>query len=135
MKLNTLPNTIQVVPNGYNIAKGGQGGPLFAGKKHTADTIAKIQDNMKKYYDDPEYCRKLGNSIRKAWANPEMRQKLSNSVKYSEKFRKAVEEGRIGGASHKNKDETRKKLVNRLKNILIIINQILRIIGKLWQKL
>ena len=103
------------VPNGYNIAEGGQGGPLFAGKKHTPETIAKIQKNKQKYYDDPEYCKKLGESVRNAWANPEMKQKLRDSVKNSEKFRKAVEEGRVGGGIINFTDEIRQKISNSVK--------------------
>jgi hypothetical protein len=48
-----------MVPNGYNILEGGQGGAGFRGKTHSAETVDRIQASMKKWYNDPEYISML----------------------------------------------------------------------------
>ncbi len=48
-------------------------------------------------------------------AAPEVRKKLSNALKNSEKFRKAIEEGRAGGGSHEYTPEIRTKISQSLK--------------------
>ena len=103
------------VPNGYNITKGGEGGAAFTGKKHTPETIAKIQRNLRKYYDDPEWIRNFGSRIKEAMSSPEVRTKISETLRNSEKFKKAVEEGRVGGGIHNYTDEIRTKISESLK--------------------
>lgn len=84
-----------ISPNGYNILPGGQGGGGFKGKKHTAETIDKIKMNLKALYEsNPE--------LRKAQSE---RAKLSNAtlnigllVTQSEKYKKALAEGRVGSS-------------------------------------
>jgi group I intron endonuclease len=72
-----------LVPNGYNISEGGNGGALFKGKQHTEETKNKLRETSKAYYN-----------------NPENRKKHSDTVKVglekSEKWQKALAEGRVG---------------------------------------
>ncbi len=101
------------VPNGYNILPGGEGGG-FLGKKHTQESINKMVESCKKFREkNPNhfetYREKLKESMKKV--------DTSSAVKNSEKFRKAVAEGRIGGKAHKNgkpSDETKHKIRNGL---------------------
>ncbi len=46
--------------------------------------IAKIQRNLRKYYDDPEYMQKVSERVKQKYIdNPEIKQKLSESMKKS----------------------------------------------------
>lgn len=103
------------VPNGYNITKGGEGGAAFTGRKHTAETIAKIKQNLRKHYENPEYIRRLSESVKNAMASPEVRKKVSENLRNSEKFRKAVEEGRVGKGILEYTPEIRSKISESLK--------------------
>jgi group I intron endonuclease len=81
------------VPNGYNILPGGQLGGGFLGKTHSAKSIEKIKESGKKFREgNPHhfetYREKHYESMKKV--------DLSTCVKQSEKFKKAVREGRVG---------------------------------------
>ncbi len=114
-EIATIAKYNSQVPNGYNIAKGGQGGPLFKGKKHSIETIQKIQDKMQKYYKDPEWIRRLSERTKCMMSSQKARTRLSNSLKTSVKFRKAIEEGRVGGGCREYTPEIRKKISDSLK--------------------
>lgn len=103
-----------IVPNGYNILDGGQGGAGFRGKKHSVETIEKIQTSMKKWYDDPEYIARLSENTRLQMANVD-RKEFGKKVAESEKYKLAVKEGRVGGRAHKDgapSIETKEKIRN-----------------------
>ncbi len=90
-KFNTL------VPNGYNITLGGVGGG-FIGKKHTSETVSKIKESLAKFKEEnPDHFETYKEKHRKSMENVD----TGAAVRTSEKFRKAVEEGRVGGGAHK----------------------------------
>lgn len=99
------------VPNGYNILEGGEGGG-FIGKKHTEETKQKLSDSLKKFYENPEERHKKSLTNKEAMKKVDMKKIIANS----EKYKKAVEEGRVGGRSHKNNkdhklsEETKQKI-------------------------
>jgi group I intron endonuclease len=84
-----------ITPNGYNILEGGQCGGGFKGKKHSQETVLKIKENLRLLYADPSLREKLAASARES----NKRLNISQLVKSSEKFKKAVTEGRVGSAS------------------------------------
>jgi group I intron endonuclease len=81
------------VPNGYNILPGGQLGGGFLGKTHSTEAIDKIKNSLKKFNEAhpnhfETYREKLKESMKKV--------DLSACIKKSEKFQKAIKEGRVG---------------------------------------
>jgi len=104
------------VPNGYNILPGGQLGDGMLGYKHTPETIEKIKESGKRFREaNPHhfetYREKHIDAIKKI--------DISDRVKNSENFKKAVAEGRIGGADRKINGlskSTKQKISESLKN-------------------
>jgi group I intron endonuclease len=98
------------VPNGYNILPGGICGGGFIGKKHTPETIDKIKESGKKFREEnPNFFETYREKLAESMKNVD----TSSAVKNSEKFRKAVEEGRVGANGHKDgklSEETKKKI-------------------------
>ena len=81
------------VPNGYNILPGGQLDGGFLGKNHSDNSIVKIKESLKKFHEEhpnhfETYREKLKESMKKV--------DISKCTKESEKFQKAVREGRVG---------------------------------------
>ena len=97
------------VPNGYNISAGGMGGN-FTGRKHTAETVARIVEKTKQFRkENPDWYEK----IREKHAASMAKVDIGSAVKNSEKFQKAVAEGRVGGGARKykgNSEETKEKI-------------------------
>jgi group I intron endonuclease len=110
-KLNTI------VPNGYNVAKGGYGGGAFIGKKHSEETKQRLREMNKvrfnnlpqeikqKIYDSartPEAIEKQREAMKRVYAtqnktimSEETKQKLSNALKgkkHSEESKKKMRE-------------------------------------------
>lgn len=104
------------VPNGYNILPGGQLGGGFLGKTHSEESIEKIKNSLKKFNEvHPDhfetYREKLKESMKKV--------NTSACVKQSEKFQKAVKEGRVGThgpTSEEKKQNIRKGVLNYYQN-------------------
>ena len=103
-----------VVPNGYNILEGGAGGG-FKGKTHSDETKEKLSVIHKKRSEDPdvkkansENAKKYMDSVKKAGID------WGAKVKSSEKYKKALEEGRVGGGASFS-EEARQKISNSLK--------------------
>ena len=98
------------VPNGYNILDGGQYGGSRLGIKHTPEAIKKISDaGIKFNKKNPTHYETYREKHREAMENID----ISTAVKNSEKYKKAVEEGKVGGKAHKDgklSDETKKKI-------------------------
>jgi group I intron endonuclease len=101
------------VPNGYNILPGGEGGG-FQGKKHSEKSKKKISEGCKKFRENnPNYFETYRDKLKESMKNID----LSSAVKNSEKFKKALEEGRIGARAHKDgkqSEETKQKISNSL---------------------
>jgi group I intron endonuclease len=96
------------VPNGYNILAGGIGGGGFGGKKHTEESIKKISNGLKTFRDNnPNHFDTYRERHQESMKNVD----TSAAVKKSEKFRKAVEEGRVGGAAHKNRKKDKSEII------------------------
>jgi group I intron endonuclease len=97
------------VPNGYNILPGGEGGG-FLGKNHTYDTKQKISESGKRFrQENPTHFETYREKHKEAMQKVD----TSLAVKKSEKFKKAVEECRVGGKAHKDgkqTEETKKKI-------------------------
>lgn len=101
-----------MVPNGYNILEGGLGGGGFKGKKHTEEAIEKIKASLKNIVVTPEAMIERVKKIKETMKNVD----ISGKVKSSERYKKALEEGRVGGGSGcTQKEEVREKISNSLK--------------------
>jgi group I intron endonuclease len=98
------------VPNGYNILPGGQYGGSRLCIKHTEEAKKKMSDTCKAYYkDNPNHFETYREKHKQSMGKVD----ISSSVKNSEKFKKAVEEGRVGGKAHKDgkqSEETKIKI-------------------------
>lgn len=99
-------------PNGYNVAEGGKSGRNFLGKKHSEETKKIIGQKSKEYNNREEVKERARRVIKTINSN------MSEILKRSEKWKKAVEEGRIGGKNIKRvkrNDNTKKKISEGLK--------------------
>lgn len=106
-----------MVPNGYNILEGGQGGAGFRGKKHSAETVERIVAAIKERCGDPKYIEKIRENTRRYYDSID-RKEFGKKVTGSEKYKKALAEGRVGGSGHKNgtlSEETKEKIRNGVK--------------------
>ena len=111
-----------VVPNGYNITNGGEGGG-FQGKTHTEEVKNDIKNKLKqKYIDNPELKKQMSERNKIVMSNPEVREKIKNGILNSEKWKKVVENMRngnhknSGGATNsKHSEEAKNKISESLK--------------------
>jgi group I intron endonuclease len=111
-----------VVPNGYNILEGGAGGG-FKGKTHSDETKKRLSIIHKKLSEDPivkkeqtERTLKQMDEVKKAGVD------WGNKVKSSEKYKKALEEGRVGGGGgNPVTDDVKLKISNSLKEYYSLI--------------
>lgn len=98
------------VPNGYNILPGGIGGAGFQGKKHTEESKKKMIKGIKLFREEnPNHFETYREKHKEAMKKVD----ISFAVKNSNKYKKAVEEGRIGGKAHKDgklSEETKQKI-------------------------
>jgi group I intron endonuclease len=83
-----------ITPGGYNILEGGQCGGGFKGKTHSAETVQKIKERLRFLYTDPALREKLAADARETTKSLD----IGQLVKSSEKFKRAVSEGRVGYA-------------------------------------
>ena len=96
-------------PHGYNVAEGGNIGMSFLGKTHSEETKKKIGIKSKEYNNKPEVKERARNVVIQFNKTHD----IGDLLRKSEKWKKAVEEGRIGGK--KRDDETKKKISDGLK--------------------
>ena len=132
-----------VVPNGYNITNGGEGGG-FQGKNHTEQVKNIIKDKLKqKYIDNPELKTQMSERNKIVMSNPEIREKIKNGILNSEKWKKVVETMRNGThmnhMNHIHNEETKKKISESLKkyhseNVKVVNNVIIERDNKLGYK-
>ena len=104
-----------VVPNGYNILEGGAGGG-FKGKTHSDETKEKLRIASTNRSKDPivkneqtERGLRQMEKVKKAGID------WGAKVKSSEKYKKALEEGRVGGGGASYTEEVKAKISNSLK--------------------
>ena len=103
IKYNTMS------PNGYNVAVGGLIGMSFLGRKHTEETKKILREKTKAYNANPEVrerARRVAIEFSKTHNIGELQKK-------SEKWQKALAEGRIGG--HIQTEESKKNISDGLK--------------------
>ncbi len=92
-----------IVPNGYNILEGGQCGGGFKGKKHSAETVERLRTTSKEVWKDPEYAKRMSENGKRQMAGVD-KKVLRDRLLNSEKFKRAMEEGRVGSRGHKTGD-------------------------------
>lgn len=100
-KYNTL------APNGYNATEGGEPGGTFSGKKHNEATKKVLSEKNRKYYDNLENKKRVAGLVK-------------DGLQKSEKWKKAIAEGRIGVAGKwrtggKLAEDTKKKISESVK--------------------
>jgi group I intron endonuclease len=84
------------VPNGYNILPGGQVGESRLGTKHTPEAINKMVESRKKFNEaNPNYYETYRERHQESIKNINR----SECIRNSEKWKKALEEGRVGGGA------------------------------------
>lgn len=105
MKFNTMS------PNGYNVAEGGKSSRNFLGKTHSEQTRQKIGEKSKEFHNRPE----IKELHRQQAIELNARINMSEILKKSEKWQKAVEEGRIGNRGGKHNSESNKKISESVK--------------------
>lgn len=96
-------------PNGYNVATGGKTNQSFLGKTHSEETKKILSEKSKAYNANPEVrerSRRVAIEFNKTHNIGELQKK-------SEKWQKALAEGRIGG--HSKTEEGKKKISESLK--------------------
>jgi group I intron endonuclease len=105
-----------VVPNGYNITNGGEGGG-FQGKTHTEEVKNGIKNKLKqKYIDNPELKKQLSERNKIVMSNPEVREKIKNGILNSEKMKKMIEDKRTGNyKKNKHSEQVKNKISESLK--------------------
>jgi len=96
-------------PNGYNIAVGGIRGPSFLGKHHSDETKQVLSKKSREYHNRPE----IKEQHRQRAIEINRKRNTGEILRKSEKWQKAVSEGRIGG--HSNTEEAKKKISESLK--------------------
>lgn len=98
-----------MIPNGYNAAEGGIRRPTFLGKTHTEETKKILSEKSKVYNANPEVRERA--RLRAIEFNRS--RNIAELLKKSEKWQKALREGRIGG--HSQTEEGKKKISDSLK--------------------
>ena len=103
------------IPHGYNILPGGQLGDGMLGYKHTPESIQKIKEGGKRFREaNPNHFETYREKLKESMKNVN----ISECIKNSEKFKKAVAEGRMGGIDRKlngTSDATKQKISESLK--------------------
>jgi group I intron endonuclease len=117
-----------VAPNGYNLTNGGEGGG-FQGKTHTEEVKNGIKNKLKqKYIDNPELKKQMSERNKIIMSNSEVRDKIKNGILNSEKWKKVIEDKRIGNYKQiKHTEEAKTKISESLKkyhasNVTIVNN-------------
>lgn len=88
-----------IVPNGYNLTKGGEGGGFY-GKKHSNETIKKISETFKqKYILNPELKQQISERQTIVMSSNVNRNKVKESIKNSNIFNNLKKEKGKGGFS------------------------------------
>ena len=102
LKYNSL------VPNGYNANEGGEFGGNFKGKQHTEESKQKIRLKTSERSKSDEFRQRA----REIAVEFNRTHNIGDLMRKSDKWQKALEEGRIGCAQN---DKTKKKISEGLK--------------------
>jgi group I intron endonuclease len=101
-----------VVPNGYNLTNGGEGGG-FQGKTHTEEVKNGIKNKLKqKYIDNPELKKQMSERNKIIMSNPQVRENIKNGILNSEKMKKVIEDKRTGNYKQIKHTEERKNQIS-----------------------
>jgi group I intron endonuclease len=115
-----------VVPYGYNITSGGEGGG-FQGKTHTEQMKTDLSNKSKqKYIDNPELRKQISERNKIIMKNPEIREKIKNGLlnsekwknKHSEEMKTKISEGLktyYANNEHYTSQETKNKISEGMK--------------------
>jgi group I intron endonuclease len=98
-----------LVPNGYNITKGGEGGG-FIGKKHSLKTKELLRQRTSQYFKDHEKRKANANKIKAFYEKEGSKEFIRQRTINSDKWKKAMEEGRIGKNKSPPTNETKEKI-------------------------
>jgi group I intron endonuclease len=80
-----------VVPNGYNLTNGGEGGGGFQGKKHSEEIKNKIKNTLKqKYIDNHELKKQLSERNKIVMKNPEVKERIKLGILNSDNYQRAI---------------------------------------------
>jgi group I intron endonuclease len=97
---NYIKKYNSVVPNGYNILEGGEGGG-FKGKHHTPEVCEKISEVTRKRFEDPAERKKSSErALLQMKEVKDLKVDWGAKVKASEKYQLALKEKRVGGGAH-----------------------------------
>ena len=108
-----------VVPNGYNVTNGGEGGGGFQGKKHSEEVKNKIKNTLKqKYIDNPELKKQLSERNKIVLNIPEVKERMKLGMLNSNKYQKATRAPKTDDVKRKI-SEGLKKYNNENKQIKI----------------
>lgn len=96
-------------PNGYNVSNGGKIGEGFLGRSHSNETKNILRNKSTVFHNTPEMINKhRQNAIQFNTTH-----NIGELLRKSEKWKKAKEEGRIGG--HSKTEDGKKKISEGLK--------------------
>jgi group I intron endonuclease len=98
-------------PFGYNVATGGKSGKNFLGKKHSEETKKKIGIKSSERFTNQEVRERA----RQIGIENSKKINMSKILRNSEKWKKVVQEGRIGGKNIIRTQEVKEKISNGLK--------------------
>jgi group I intron endonuclease len=100
-----------IVPNGYNLTQGGEGGGFY-GKKHSQETIDRIsQTSKQKYIDNPNLKREISERQKIVMNSEEVKNKIKNGLNNSEKWKLAIQKF----SNRKPNEETKNKIRESVK--------------------
>lgn len=121
------------IPNGYNVAEGGELAPSLSpevrakiskantGKKQSPSQLEKQSERMRKLWQDPEYRAKVIAGVTGNKRSEETKQKQSvarKGMKFSDEHREKLSAARKGKIVHAWSDESRKKASESRKRML-----------------
>lgn len=98
-----------IVPNGYNITKGGEGGG-FVGKKHSDKTKQLLRSRTIQYFNDPENRRANSSRLRSFYEKDGAKDLARQRTINSDKWKKAKEEKRVGTGKPPPTEDTKAKI-------------------------